>query len=230
MSTKTPPEDPVNDAIVSRASTVRIVLVDDHPITRRGLREILEHALAGATVRETGSGGEALALVRAHRWSAMILDLSLPDGSGLDVLKRVRQIQPRLPVLIFSIHAAEQFARRAIAAGASGYLSKDSSDEELVAAVMQVLRGGRHFGADVLERVAMGLHPDGEERPHERLSDREYQVLRMIGGGKTVSQIASELALSVKTISTYRNRILTKMGCRTNAELMYYVLRHDLDE
>jgi DNA-binding NarL/FixJ family response regulator len=160
----------------------------------------------------------------------MVLDLSLPDGSGLDVLKRVRELRPRLPVLILSMHTADQFARRAIAAGASGYLTKDTADTELVTAVSRLSRGGKYFGPEVLERVALGLHPDREDRPHEQLSDREYQVLRMIGGGKTVSEIATELTLSVKTVSTYRARILEKMKMRTNAELTHYAVRHGLAE
>ena len=213
-----------------RPGTLRILLVDDHPIVRRGIRDVLAEAFAGAVIHAVGSGREAMMLVRGHDWHVMILDLSLPDGSGLEVLKRVRHWQPRLPVLILSMHSAEQFARRAIAAGASGYLTKDAADGELVTAVTRLLRGGKYFGPHVLERVALGLHPDREERPHERLSDREYQVLRMIGRGKTVSEIAAELSLSVKTVSTYRARVLVKMDMRTNAELTHYAVRHGLAE
>lgn len=206
------------------------MLVDDHPIVRRGLRDILVDAFDGVIIHEAGSGREALALMRGHHWDAVILDLSLPDGSGLDVLKRVRQIQPLVPVLILSIHSAEQFATRALAAGAWGYLTKDTADQELVGAVMGLLRGEKYFGPHVLERVALRLHPDSEGRPHERLSDREFQVLRMIGSGKTVSEIASTLDLSAKTVSTYRARVLTKMNMRTNAELIYYAVREGLSE
>jgi two-component system invasion response regulator UvrY len=213
-----------------RSATLRVMLVDDHPIVRRGLRDILADAFAGAIIHEVGSGRDAIASLHSHSWSVMVLDLSLPDASGLDVLKRVRELRPRLPVLILSVHAADQFARRAIAAGASGYLTKDAADSELVTAVSKLARGGKYFGTDVLERVALGLHPDREDRPHERLSDREYQVLRMIGGGKTVSEIATELSLSVKTVSTYRARILEKMKMRTNAELTHYAVRHGLAE
>ena len=214
----------------TRSAGLRIMLVDDHPIVRRGLRDILIDAFAGATIHEVGSGREAIASLQLHSWSVMILDLSLPDCSGLDVLKRVRELRPRLPILILSMHAADQFARRAIAAGASGYLTKDAADAELVTAVSKLTRGGKYFGAEVLERVALALHPDREDRPHERLSDREYQVLRMIGSGKTVSEIATELSLSVKTVSTYRARVLEKMKMRTNAELTYYAVRHGLEE
>jgi DNA-binding NarL/FixJ family response regulator len=213
-----------------RPSTLRILLVDDHPIVRRGVRDVLAEAFADSVIHAVGSGREALAVAGSHQWDVMILDLSLPDASGLEVLKQVREMQPRLPVLILSMHSAEQFARRAIAAGAAGYLTKDTADTELVTAVGRLLRGGKHFGPHVLERVALGLHPDREERPHERLSDREYQVLRMIGRGKTVSEIAVALSLSVKTVSTYRARVLVKMEMRTNAELTHYAVRHGLGE
>jgi len=216
--------------VATRSAALRVMLVDDHPIVRRGLRELLADAFAGAIIHEVGSGREAIAALHSHSWSVMVLDLSLPDGSGLDVLKRVRELRPRLPVLILSVHAADQFARRAIAAGASGYLTKDTADSELVTAVAKLARGGKYFGAEVLEHVALGLHPDRDDRPHERLSDREYQVLRMIGSGKTVSEIATELSLSVKTVSTYRARILEKMRMRTNAELTHYAVRHGLAE
>lgn len=222
--------DPDAETAAVRPTSLRVMLVDDHPIVRRGLRDILADAFTGAIIHEVGSGREAIASLPAHLWSVMVLDLSLPDGSGLDVLKRVRELRPRLPILILSMHSADQFARRAIAAGASGYLTKDAADAELVTAVSRLARGGKYFGAEVLERVALGLHPDREGRPHEQLSDREYQVLRMIGSGKTVSEIATELSLSVKTVSTYRARVLEKMKMRTNAELTYYAVRHDLAE
>jgi DNA-binding NarL/FixJ family response regulator len=209
-------------------TAMRIMLVDDHPIVRRGVSEILAGAFPQAAIEQVGSGGEAIALARSQSWDIIILDLTLPDGSGLDVLKRIREIQSRLPVLILSMHTADQFARRAIAAGASGYLTKDTADEELVAAVTRLIRGGKYFGPQVLEHVVVGMYPDRHERPHERLSDREYQVLRMIGSGKTVSEIATALVLSVKTVSTYRARVLEKMDMRTNAELTHYVVRHGL--
>ena len=216
--------------VTAPATTLRILLVDDHPIVRRGLRDILVDAFPDSVIHEVGSGRDVSSLVRGHHWDVMILDLSLPDGSGLDVLKRVRHAQPRLPVLILSMHTPDQFARRAIAGGASGYLTKDAADAELVVAVSRLLRGGKYFGPEVLERVALGLHPDRDERPHERLSDREYEVLRLIGSGKTVSQIASALTLSVKTVSTYRARVLEKMDMRTNAELTHYAVRNGLAE
>jgi two-component system invasion response regulator UvrY len=207
---------------------LRIMLVDDHPIVRRGVRDILAEAFPQAHIQEVGSGGEAISLVQGAAWDIVILDLTLPDGSGLDVLKRIREWQSRLPVLVLSMHAADQFARRAIAAGASGYLTKDTADLELVTAATRLLRGGKYFGQQVLEQVVLSVHPDRDERPHERLSDREYQVLRMIGSGRTVSEIATTLGLSVKTVSTYRARVLEKMDMRTNAELTHYVVQHKL--
>ena len=211
-------------------STLKIMLVDDHPIVRRGVRDILVDAFPQAHIQEVGSGMEAIALVQGSAWDIVILDLTLPDGSGLDVLKRIRESQSRLPVLVLSMHAADQFARRAIAAGASGYLTKDTADMELVTAATRLLRGGKYFGPQVLENVVLGMHPDRHERPHERLSDREYQVLRMIGSGRTVSEIATTLGLSVKTVSTYRARVLEKMDMRTNAELTHYVVQHKLTD
>jgi DNA-binding NarL/FixJ family response regulator len=214
----------------ARSAAVHMMLVDDHPIVRRGVRDILVDAFPHAAIDEVGSGTEAIWMTAVDEWDIVILDLTLPDCSGLDVLKRVRERHARLPVLILSMHAPDQFARRVIAAGGSGYLTKDAADAELVIAVGRLLRGGRYFGPDVLERVAMTLHPHASERPHERLSDREYQVLRMIGSGLTVSQIAERLGLSVKTVSTYRARVLEKMELRTNADLTGYAVRHGLTE
>lgn len=212
------------------ARATKMMLVDDHPVVRRGVRDILVEAFPDAEIREVSSGSEAISRSTNERWDVVILDLTLPDGSGLDVLKEIRRSQSRLPVLILSMHAPEHFARRSIAAGASGYLTKDTADAELVSAVTRLLRGGKYFGAEVLERAALGMHPDRAGHLHERLSDREYQVMRMIGEGKTVSQIADTLDLSVKTVSTYRARVLEKMEMRTNAELTHYVVRQGLVE
>jgi DNA-binding NarL/FixJ family response regulator len=209
--------------------TLSIMIVDDHPIVRRGVSDILTHAFPQANILEVASGSEAVAMAAHQSWHVVLLDLTLGDTSGLDVLKRIHEVQPRAPVLILSMHPPEQFARRAIAAGASGYLTKETAGNELVAAVTRVVQGGKYFTPRVLEQVVIGLYPDATDRPHERLSDREYQVLRMIGSGKTVSDIATALQLSVKTVSTYRARVLEKMAMRTNAELTHYVVRHGLD-
>jgi len=217
-------------AVTTAGTSLRILLVDDHPVVRLGLRHLLAGAFAGATIQEGGSAAEATALVARGTWDVVILDLTLPDGTGLDVLKHIRTMYPHLPVLILSIHTVDQFGRRALAAGASGFLTKDAADAELVTAVTRLLKGGKHFDHALLEHIALGLHPDAVGPPHERLSDREYQVLRMIGGGKSVSEIAAELKLSIKTISTYRARALEKMDMRTNAELILYSVRVGLSE
>ena len=204
-----------------------MMLVDDHPIVRRGVRDILVDAFPTSAIEEVGSGIEAMSRIHHHQWDLVILDLSLPDGSGLDVLKRVRESQARLPVLILSMHAAEQFARRAIAAGAAGYLTKDTADTELVTAVTRIIRGATYFGHEILEEVALGDHPD-RDRPDKRLSEREYEVFCMIARGKTVTVIATELSLSVKTVSTYRKRVLEKMNMSSNAELYRDAVHHSL--
>jgi DNA-binding NarL/FixJ family response regulator len=205
---------------------LRLMLVDDHPIVRRGVRDILADAFPSSSIAEVGSGNEALSKIRSHRWDLVILDLTLPDGSGLDVLEQARDVQSQLPVLILSMHAADQFARRAIAAGAAGYLTKDTADTELVTAVTRIIRGSTYFPPDTLEEVGLD-HPD-REHPHKRLSEREHEVFLLIARGKTVSVSAVELGLSIKTVSTYRRRILVKMNMASNAELYRYAIRHSL--
>lgn len=207
-------------------AALRLMLVDDHPIVRRGVRDILADAFPSSSIEEVGSGGEALSKIRNHRWDLVILDLTLPDGSGLDVLEQARDAQSQLPVLILSMHAADQFARRAIAAGAAGYLTKDTADTELVTAVTKIIRGATHFAPHTLEEVGLD-HPE-RATPHKRLSEREHEVFLMIAQGKTVSGIAGELALSIKTVSTYRRRILVKMNMASNSELYRYAVRHSL--
>jgi DNA-binding NarL/FixJ family response regulator len=208
----------------------RILLVDDHPVVRRGVAEILAEAYPAAVISELSSGAAALSSAQSSRWDLVILDLTLPDDSGLEVLKRLKKAHPKMPVLILSIHPAAQFARRSLTAGASGYLTKDAADTELTTAVARVISGGMYFRDQTIETGSGATVPPSDERPHERLSDREYEVLRMIGDGKTVSEIATGLTLSVKTVSTYRTRIMTKMGMRTNAELVHYTVRTGLME
>jgi DNA-binding NarL/FixJ family response regulator len=208
----------------------RILLVDDHPVVRRGVAEILAEAYPAAVISELSSGAAALSSAQSSRWDLVILDLTLPDDSGLEVLKRLKKAHPKMPVLILSIHPAAQFARRSLTAGASGYLTKDAADTELTTAVARVISGGMYFRDQTIETGSGATVPQSDERPHERLSDREYEVLRMIGDGKTVSEIATGLTLSVKTVSTYRTRIMTKMGMRTNAELVHYTVRTGLME
>lgn len=203
----------------------RILIVDDHPVVREGIGRVLATALPGVVLGSAENSAEALQALTDAAYDLVVLDLALPGDDGNLVLRRIRQAHPGLPVLILSMHPADQFARRAVQAGAVGYVSKGSNPAELVLAVKAALAGG---GSAITES-STNSRQDGDNRlPHESLSDREYQVLRMIGLGRTVSEIAAELSLSVKTISTYRARILEKTGMRTNAELMRYVMTHRL--
>jgi len=206
----------------------RILLVDDHPIVRQGIKQVLVGAFQPALVGEAANAEEGLSEVRNTAWDVLVLDLTLPGVSGLDLLKDLRRERPSLPVLVLSMHPPDQFARRAMNAGAAGYLTKDSAPTELVKAVGEVIAGRRYLNPLVIEDLVSRVQPDSERRPHEALSDREYQVLRMIASGLTVSQVATRLSLSVKTISTYRARVLEKMNMRTTAELMHYGIQQGL--
>ncbi|HEV8608975.1 MAG TPA: response regulator transcription factor [Thermoanaerobaculia bacterium] len=208
----------------------RILVADDHAVVRRGVIEILRDSVPGATFGEAETGGRALELARAEKWDLAILDVSLPDQSGLEVLKQIRGFAPRLPVLVLSMHPEEQFALRTLRAGASGYVTKRTAPQEIGEAVRRVLAGGRYITPSLAERMALEMAERIEKAPHERLSDREYQVFRRLALGKTVKEIASELSVSVQTVSTYRARILTKMGFRTNADLTEYAIRDHLLE
>ena len=206
---------------------IRILLVDDHPVVRQGIRTILTERMRGAVVGETGDAASAMEQVRSGQWDIVLADISLPGTSGLDLIKSLRQLYPGLPTLAVSMHPAAQFARRALTAGAIGYLTKDSLPEEFIAAIEDARRGRRYVSADSGDELTR-WPPKPVRTPHEALSDREYQVLRMLGSGHTVSQIARELGLSVKTVSTYRSRVLEKLGMRTSAELMRYAIENSL--
>jgi two-component system invasion response regulator UvrY len=208
---------------------IRILLVDDHPVVRHGIRAILMERMKGAVVGEAGDAASALDQLRDRDWDVVVADISLPGISGLDLIKELRRRHPALPTLVVSMHPAAQFARRALGAGAAGYLTKDSSPEEFVTAIEEARRGHRYVGRDAGDML---LRSAGRPAvtPHEALSDREYQVLRMLGSGLTVSDIARDLGLSVKTVSTYRTRVLDKLGMRTNAELMRYAIENQLLE
>jgi two-component system invasion response regulator UvrY len=208
---------------------LRILLVDDHPVVRQGIRAILVERIKGVVVGETGDATGAIEQVRDGQWDIVLTDISLPGMSGLDLIKHLRREHPGLPTLAVSMHPASQFARRALTAGASGYLTKDSRPEEFVAAIEDVRRGRRYVSAAGGGTITE-WPPKPVRTPHEALSDREYQVLRMLGSGRTASEIARELGLSVKTISTYRSRVLEKLGMRTSAELMRYAIENKLLE
>jgi two-component system invasion response regulator UvrY len=206
----------------------KLLIADDHEIVRKGLHKILAESDAWISVDEAADGQEALNRVLKGSYDLVLLDISMPGRGGLDVLKEIKGHLPRLPVLMLSIHPEKEYALRSLRAGASGYLTKDNASEELVRAMRKVLSGGRYVSASLAEKIAFDMEADTGKPLHETLSDREYQVLRMIASGKTVSEIARELSLSVKTISTYRSRILEKMRAKNNAELTRYAFENGL--
>lgn len=207
---------------------MRIVIADDHPVVRRGLKAIVKDALRAADVDEAGNAAELLALVRKREPDVVLLDIAMPGQSGLEALKELRHERPKLPMLVLSIHSEDQFAVRSIKAGASGYLTKDSAPAELINAIRTVVAGRKYITPSVAERLASAVESDANRPPHEILSDREFHVLRLLAAGKTNGEVADELALSAKTVSTYRTRTLRKMGMRNNAELTQYAVRHGL--
>ena len=206
---------------------MKILLADDHAVVRRGLRQILSDQFKHASFGEAGNAQEALDLIWKQEWDVVVLDITMPGRSGLDVLREIKQFKPRLPVLVLSMHPENQFAVRVLKSGASGYMTKESAPDELVGAVKKVLAGGRYVSSALAESLAASLSAN-QKAPQEKLSDREFQVLRLIASGKMVTDIARELSLSAKTISTYRSRILEKMGMKNNAELMHYAIEHRL--
>lgn len=209
---------------------MRVLLVDDHAVVRKGMKAILEDQVPAVAVSEAGGGDEALAALDAPDagFDVVVLDLSMPGRSGIDLLAEIKHRQPKLPVLIMSLHGEEQFAVRALRAGASGYLTKAAAPEQLVGAVTKVARGGRYVSEALAERLAGDVGGRTAGAAHERLSDREFEVMRGIASGSTVSEIAAQMHLSVKTVSTYRTRLLEKMGMGSNAELTRYAIEQGL--
>lgn len=195
---------------------------------RQGLKLILADHFKKAVFGEARNATEALNLVWKEKWDVVILDVTMPGRSGLEVLKEIKRAKPKLPVLVVSMHPEDQFAVRILKAGASGYLTKESAGDELVGAIKKVIEGGRYVSPSLAERMASYLTIDVQKPPHERLSDREFLILRMIASGKQVSQIAKDLSLSVATVSTYRARILEKMDMQNNAELTHYAIQKGL--
>ncbi len=207
---------------------IRILIADDHPIVREGYKKILMSQPDMDVTGEAGNGQEVLDLIQKKEFDLILLDISMPGRSGLEILKELKGQKPHLPVMILSIYPEEQYAVRAFRDGASGYLTKASTPKELISAIRKVSQGGRYVTEALAEKLTYFLHGDVEKAPHEKLSDREYQVMLLIASGKTVTQIADELCLSVKTISTYRRHILEKMQFSTNAEITMYAIQNKL--
>jgi two-component system invasion response regulator UvrY len=209
---------------------IKILIADDHPIVRQGLKQILSEEPDVGVLGEAQNCHEVLDLVRKEEWDVVILDITMPDRGGLDVLKELKQQHPKLPVLILSMHPEDQYAIRTMKAGAAGYITKGNEPEELIRAIRKIIGGGKYVSSTLAEKLAFYVEKETEQPLHETLSDREYQVMLMIGSGKTISDIARELSLSVKTIATYRTRILQKMGMKSNAELTHYTIKNKLVE
>ena len=207
---------------------LRILIVDDHPIVRQGLKQTLADATDVGEIGEASNGQGALDLVRESDWDAVVLDIGLPGRGGIEILKDIKRARPHLPVLILSMHPEELHATQVFKAGGSGYLNKESASDELTSAIRKVAKGGRYVSTSLGERLAQELAGDSERPVHERLSDREYQIMWMIASGKTVGEVAEQLFLSPNTVSTYRARILRKMNMKSNAELMHYAIAHHL--
>jgi DNA-binding NarL/FixJ family response regulator len=209
---------------------IRILIADDHPIVRAGFKQVLSETPDLVVADEAGNGQEVLEHLKKKKYDVVLLDISMPGKNGLEILKELKTDYPKLPVLILSIYPEEQYAIRALKAGAAGYLTKESAPHELISAIRKISAGGRYISESLAEKLATYLNVDMTKSPHETLSDREHQVMRLIASGKTVSEIAESLNLSVKTISTYRTHILEKMKMKNNAEITLYAVQNKLVE
>ncbi|MBS1748762.1 MAG: response regulator transcription factor [Bacteroidetes bacterium] len=207
---------------------IRILIADDHAIVRRGLAQLIREEFASAEIAEVGDAEELIALVTEKDWDIIICDLSMPGRSGLDALRQIKQMHPSMPVLIMSMHDEDQYALRVLKAGASAYLGKDNIHENIIKAIRTVLLGKKFITPSIAEKLAEALENDANQLPHEKLSDREFDVFKLLAGGKAVSDIADQLSLSVTTVSTYRSRILEKMNFKSNADLTRYALNNQL--
>ncbi|HLE83406.1 MAG TPA: response regulator transcription factor [Thermoanaerobaculia bacterium] len=209
---------------------IRILLADDHKMFREGVRSLLEARSDMAVVGEAATGEEALAAATEHRPDVVILDVSMPGRGGLETVSELKRRNPKVRVLMLTVHPEDRFAVRCLKGGADGYMTKEAAADELIGAIRKVFSGGKYVSPSLAESLVLSLERDFGAAPHETLSDREFQVMRMIASARTVSQIAEELCLSVKTISTYRSRILEKLGLRNNAEIMQYAMEQHLVE
>lgn len=207
---------------------IKVLIADDHAVVREGLKQILAETSEMIVVGEAANGRQVLEFIHKEELDFLLLDIAMPGRGGMDTLKQVKIAKPKLPVLVLSMYPEEQYAVRALKAGASGYLTKDSAPEELISAIKKVSTGGKYVSSSLAEKLAFQLEKETGKPALEKLSDREYQVMLMIASGKTVKEIADELLLSVKTISTYRARIIDKMGMKNNAEIMHYVINQGL--
>ncbi len=207
---------------------IKVLIADDHPIVRRGLRDVLADVGDIFIGGEASSAAEVVQLVREQRWDVVVLDISMPGGNGIELIDVIRRERPEARVLILTVFSEEQYAVRAIRAGAAGFLTKESAAEKLIEAIVKIANGGRYVTPELAETLASMLAGETSGQPHERLSDREFEILKMLASGRTVSQVAQDLALSVKTVSTPRTRILRKMNMKTNAELTHYAVRRGL--
>ena len=209
---------------------IHILIADDHTIVRKGLKQILAETSDMVVADEANNGYEVMEKVRKNRYDVLLLDISMPGKSGLDILKELKAEKPKLPVLVLSMYPEEQYAVRVLRAGASGYLTKESAPDELVGAIRKVAQGKKYVSPSLAEKLAVDLETDASKPPHETLSDREYQVLCLIASGSTVGEVAEKLSLSAKTVSTYRARILEKMNMKNSAELTHYAIQNKLVE
>jgi DNA-binding NarL/FixJ family response regulator len=207
---------------------IKILIADDHPIVRKGIKQLIDENPDLSVVDEAKDGREVLEKIQKQPIDVLLLDISLPIISGFEIINEISKKQPQFKILVLSMHPEEQYAVRVLKAGAAGYLTKESAPDELIKALRKVAQGGKYITASLAEKLAFDIEKDGDQPSHELLSDREYQVMLLLGKGKTVGEIGKELFLSVKTISTYRSRILEKMGMKSNAEIIRYVIENKL--
>jgi len=207
---------------------IRILVADDHTLVREGLKQILQSAADFQVAGEASNGLEVLAQLKQEQWDVLLLDMSMPGRSGIELIKQIKEEKPRLPILVLTMHGEQQYAIRAFKAGVAGYLTKESASAELVSAVRKVASGGVYVSVAIAEKLALNLSPQTEELPHQRLSDREFDVFRRLVSGQTVSEIGDALSVSVKTVSTHKTRILQKMEMQNQTELIRYAISHNL--